>query len=61
MLHRLAGLAALLFLAGFLWFAFRQGLRVKPDPNNRDNWIGYGGGDGIDDGGHGSIGDGSSS
>jgi hypothetical protein len=53
MLHKFAGLAILLGLATFIWFAFRQGLGVKPDRNNRDNWRERGGGYGAD-GGHGS-------
>ncbi|GKQ50745.1 hypothetical protein [Bradyrhizobium sp. Ce-3] len=24
-------------LVGFIWFAFRQGFRVKPNENNRDH------------------------
>jgi len=27
-------------LVGFIWFAFGQGLKVKPDKANRDNWVG---------------------
>ncbi|QOZ47207.1 hypothetical protein XH89_29770 [Bradyrhizobium sp. CCBAU 53340] len=33
----------LIVLVGFLWFAFRQGLKVKPDRENRDNWDRFGG------------------
>jgi hypothetical protein len=35
--HWLAALGALLLLLGFIGFAFRQGLKVKPD-RNPDNW-----------------------
>lgn len=31
-------LFALVVLAGFIGFAFRQGLKVTPDKDNRDNW-----------------------
>ena len=31
-------------LVGFIGFAFRQGMRVKPDKTNPDNWQGSGGG-----------------
>jgi len=51
MTHSLLGLAALFATVGFIWFAFRQGSRVKPDPNNRDNWTYYSTGDGGADGG----------
>ncbi len=37
MLHKLLGVASLLALAVFIWFAFRQGLSVKPDRDNRDD------------------------
>jgi hypothetical protein len=30
-------------LAGFIGFAFRQGLKVKPDKDGRDNWNAFGG------------------
>lgn len=30
-------------LVGFIWFAFRQGLSVKPDRHNRDHWDRFGG------------------
>jgi hypothetical protein len=36
-------LVALIVLVGFIVFAFRQGLKVKPDNDNRDNWANYGG------------------
>jgi hypothetical protein len=31
-------LLALIVLAGFIGFAFRQGTKVKPDKDNPDNW-----------------------
>jgi hypothetical protein len=37
------GIPAAVLLIGFIVFAFRQGLRVKPDRNNKDNWPQYGG------------------
>jgi hypothetical protein len=37
-----AALLALVVLAGFVGFAFRQGLKVTPDKDNADNQ--YGGG-----------------
>jgi hypothetical protein len=33
----------LIALVGFIVFAFRQGLRVKPDRENRDKWDRFGG------------------
>jgi hypothetical protein len=30
-------------LFGFIIFAFRQGLKVKPNTNARDNWRSFGG------------------
>jgi hypothetical protein len=33
-------LLAFIVLAGFISFAFRQGLKVKPDKENPDNWPG---------------------
>jgi hypothetical protein len=33
----------LIVLVGFIGFAFWQGLRVKPDKENRDNWDRFGG------------------
>ena len=39
-------------LAGFIGFAFRQGMKVKPDKNNPDNWPGVGGGQSSEDGSH---------
>lgn len=32
----------LIVLVGFIRFAFRQGLKVKPDRENRDNWNRFG-------------------
>jgi hypothetical protein len=43
MLKWLAALGAFLLLAGFIGFAFRQGLRTKPDRDNPDNWQSFGG------------------
>jgi hypothetical protein len=43
-------LFALVVLAGFIGFAFRQGLKVTPDKDNRDNWPNTGGG--ADGGSH---------
>jgi hypothetical protein len=37
-------LLALIALAGFIGFAFRQGTKVKPNKDNPDNWQGIGGG-----------------
>jgi hypothetical protein len=37
-------LLALIALAGFIGFAFRQGMKVKPDRDNPDNWPSSGGG-----------------
>ena len=37
MVHTILGITSLLILTVFIWFAFRQGLSVKPDPNNRDD------------------------
>ena len=38
MLH-LLGLGCLILLVGFIVFAFRQGMKVKPDPNRRvEDW-----------------------
>ena len=34
-LHYWLGLLAVVAVAGFAVFAFRQGFKVKPDPNNR--------------------------
>jgi hypothetical protein len=42
MVHKPLGVASLLALAVFIWFAFRQGLGVKPDRNNRDDPGKYG-------------------
>jgi hypothetical protein len=43
--HWLIGLAIFGALAAFIVFAFRQGLRVKPDRNkDPDEWSRYGGG-----------------
>ena len=55
--HKLIGIAVLLGLGGFIWFAFRQGLSVKPDPNNRNFSPSHSGSYGDNnhgaDGGHG--------
>jgi hypothetical protein len=46
-------LLAFLALVGFIGFAFRQGMRVKPDRDNPDNWQSSGGGQSPgDDGSH---------
>jgi hypothetical protein len=37
-------LFAFVVLVGFIGFAFRQGLKVTPDKDNRDNWPNRGGG-----------------
>jgi len=37
-------LLALIALAGFIGFAFRQGMKVKPDKGNCDHWQSSGGG-----------------
>jgi hypothetical protein len=39
-------------LVGFIGFAFRQGMKVKPDKDNRDNWQGSAGGQSLGDGSH---------
>jgi hypothetical protein len=31
-------LAGFVGLIAFIVFAFRQGMKVKPDPDQRDNW-----------------------
>jgi len=36
-------LICLVALVGFIWFAFGQGLKVKPDKENRDHWDRFGG------------------
>ncbi|HSP50182.1 MAG TPA: hypothetical protein VLN61_08360 [Pseudolabrys sp.] len=35
-LHQWLGLSAVVLIVGFAIFAFRQGFKVKPDPNNKD-------------------------
>jgi len=45
-------LLALIVLVGFIGFAFRQGLKVKPDRENPDNWQSNGGGQSSGDGSH---------
>jgi hypothetical protein len=44
--HWFIGLAILALPAAFVVFAFRQGQKVKPDPNNRHGGGEWGGGDG---------------
>lgn len=39
----LLALLCLIVLVGVIGFAFRQGLKVKPDRESRDNWDRYGG------------------
>jgi hypothetical protein len=45
-------LICLIGLAGFIGFAFRQGTRVTPDRDNRDNWPGGSGDQSHSDGSH---------
>jgi hypothetical protein len=55
-LHWLGGLIALLLLAGFIVFAFRQGMRVRPSGKAHDAGVGAGwtaGGEGIGGESHG--------
>ena len=33
----------ILALVGFIWFAFRQGFKVTPNKENRDDWDNFGG------------------
>jgi hypothetical protein len=40
-------------LVGFIWFAFRQGLKVKPDRNNTDSGPSIN--SGLSDGSHGGF------
>jgi hypothetical protein len=46
--HWLIGVALLALPVAFIAFAFRQGQKTKPDPNNRDDEGKYGGRDGGD-------------
>jgi hypothetical protein len=39
-------------LAAFIGFAFRQGTKVKPDRDNRDNWQATGGDTSSSEGSH---------
>jgi hypothetical protein len=39
----LLALICLAVLVGFIWFAFSQGLKVKPERDNRDHWDRFGG------------------
>lgn len=58
MAHTLLGITCVLMLVAFIWFAFRQGLKVKPDGNNRDTGGQYGPGAGSGhpgDGSHGGV------
>jgi hypothetical protein len=50
------GLICLVVLVGFIGFAFRQGMKVTPDPNNSNFGPGQtsGSGDWLDPGGHSS-------
>jgi hypothetical protein len=55
--HWLVGVLIFVLLGAFIWFAFRQGMAVKPDRNkNPDDWTrtARGGGDGgpSSDAGH---------
>jgi hypothetical protein len=43
MTHGLFGLVAFLVLIASVGLAFWQGLKIKPDRNNRDNWERFGG------------------
>jgi hypothetical protein len=45
-------LLALVVLAGFMGFAFRQGTKVKPDKDNPDNWQSGGGEQSPGEGSH---------
>jgi hypothetical protein len=50
---KIIGLTSVIFLVGFFIFAFRQGLRVKPERReDRGPSVGYGGGDFGGDSGH---------
>jgi hypothetical protein len=49
-LHQWLGLAALAAIVGFVIFTFRQGFKVKPDPNNRNFSAGDPGGQAPSDG-----------
>ena len=37
------GVGAAILLVGFIIFAFRQGLKVKPNKDAKDNWQSFGG------------------
>ncbi len=50
------GLLVFAALAGFIGFAFRQGTKVKPDPDNPDHWTTSGGGRSTGDDSHGADG-----
>jgi hypothetical protein len=51
--HWLAGLVIFASVAVFIGFAFRQGMRVKPDRNkDPDEWTRSAGGGPPSDGGH---------
>lgn len=51
---KILGMLSTVFIIGFIVFAFRQGLRVKPDDRpDRGPSVGYGG-DSLGDGGHSS-------
>jgi hypothetical protein len=43
------GLISGVALVAFIWFAFRQGTKVKPDLNNRNDGPSVGGGTGVGD------------
>ena len=43
---------SLIVIVGFIGFAFRQGLKVKPDKDNRDNWSNFSGPPDSDGGSH---------
>lgn len=54
--HWLTASAAFVLLLAFIGFALRQGLKVKPDKDNPDNWPGIGGGYSGDGSSHSSDG-----
>ena len=50
--HWVVPLLAFITLVGFIGFAFRKGMQVKPDKDNPDNWQGVGGGQSPGEGSH---------
>ena len=55
MTHLIGGFAALIVLAAFIGFAFRQGMKVRPSRNEHNAGIGatYSGGESIGGESHG--------